>query len=100
MDKDKEYYQNWLKSIEYQQLEAVGDILKIEMAIYEARKIIRQALEMNEYNNPVFDKVKLMLIELKNKQKRLSHEIDNFDLDISHARFIIELLNRPTDEDS
>lgn len=35
---------------------------------------------MNEYANPMFDKVKLMLEQLKNKQKRLAEEIDNCDL--------------------
>lgn len=99
MDKNKTYYENWLNYIETIQLEAVGDLLNVEMAIFEARKIIRLSRELNEYDNLAFDKVKVLLTELKSKQKILAEAIDSHELDITHCRFMIELLSRPTNDD-
>lgn len=95
---NKEYYENWLNYIETSQLEAVGDLLNVEMAIYEARKIIRLSRELNEYDNLAFEKVKVLLTGLKSKQKILAESIDNHELNITHCRLMIELLSRPTNE--
>lgn len=99
VDKDKAYYENWLNYIENVQLQAVGDLLSVEMSLYEARKTIRLALELNEYNNPALDRVKVLLNQLKSKQKILAEEIDGYDIDVAHCRFMIELLNRPANDD-
>lgn len=98
VNKDKAYYENWLNYIENVQLDAVGNLLSVEMSLYEARKTIRLALELNEYSNPALDRIKLLLSQLKSKQKILAEEIDSHDIDIAHCRFMIELLSRPAND--
>lgn len=99
MERNKAYYENWLNYIEFAQLEAVGSLLRVEMLMYETRKIIRKALELNEYNNSALDRIKTRLIDLKGKRRILAEEIDNHELDIAHCQFMIDLLNRPPHED-
>ena len=97
MNRDLKYYQDWLRHLEYTQLEGVGELLHIEMSIYEIRKILQQIRDLNEFNNPSLDRVKVFMDQLKSKQRILNDELDNLELDISHAKFMIDLLNQTAD---
>ena len=97
MNRDKIYYQNLLRHSEYTQLEAFGELLQIELAIYEIRKLLQEMREIDEYENPRLDNSKLGLGRLRKKHEVLAHEIDDLELDISHAKFMIENLSRDAD---
>lgn len=94
MNKDKTYYQNLLRHFEYTQLESVGELLQIELVIYEIRKIIQEIRDLGEYDNMDLDKSKQILGQLRTKHEILANEIEELELDISHAKFMIEILGK------
>ena len=98
MNRDKSYYQNLLRHLEYTQLEAVGELLQIELVIYDIRKLLQDMREIDEYDNPRFDSLKSGLEMVRRKHEILADEIDDLELDISHAKFMIENLSRDTDD--
>jgi len=99
MDQDKSYYHNLLRYYETVQLESVGELLKIELAIYEIRKILQEIDELGEYENPALDRSKQTLSSLRIKHDILADEIADLELDISHAKFMIDISGRDkTDE--
>ncbi|GAB4056187.1 hypothetical protein [Spirosoma litoris] len=98
MSWDKAYYQNLLRHLEYTQLEAVGELLQIELAIYDIRKLLQEMREIDEYDNPRLDDLKSGLGRLRKKHEILAHEIEDLELDISHAKFMIENLSRNSDD--
>ncbi|MBD2752230.1 hypothetical protein [Spirosoma validum] len=99
MNQDKAYYQNLLRHVEYTQLETVGELLQIELAIYDIRKFLQEMRQIDEYDNPRLDNLKLGLRQLRKEHEILSHEIGDLELDISHAKFMIDILSRDKDDE-
>ncbi|GAB3943102.1 hypothetical protein GCM10028805_08790 [Spirosoma harenae] len=99
MNRDKEYYQRLLHQLEYTQLDYVGELLQIELAVYEIRKLLQEMREIGEYDNPILDSLKLDLGQLRKKHEILTHELNDLELDISHVKFMIDILSRAKDDE-
>lgn len=94
MKKDKVYYERFLRYKETELLDSVGDILQIELVLYELRKLYLRALDLEEEGADVAH-------QLREQEKRLRQlllveqaHLTDLELDISHAKFMIDLLNR------
>ncbi|GAB4027744.1 hypothetical protein [Spirosoma koreense] len=99
MNKDKAYYQSLLHQLQYTQLEIVGEVLQIELAVYDVRKLLQEMSEIDEYDNPKLENLKSGLVRLRKKHEVLVREIDDLELDISHCKFMIENLSRNADDE-
>jgi mannose-1-phosphate guanylyltransferase len=91
MPYDKEYYINFLKHSEYQLTEIMGDVFNSEMFIYDIEKLLLEVrrLGLDTADIAHYDFIKN---ELKREKKLLQNcyeQIDNFDLDIAHAKFML-----------
>jgi hypothetical protein len=96
----KEHYPIWLFELEARQLEIVGYILNIELEIYETQKLIHRLRELDEEDNFLLGEMIMSEIHLKKLLKPYYPELEEIDLDISHCRFMIDLLKRSKpDED-
>lgn len=92
MDKDKTYYEQFLRQKETELLDSVGDILQIEIILYDLRKLYLKALDLDEEGNVVAQ-------QLRDQDKRLRQllsveqdRLSDLELDIAHAKFMINLL--------
>ncbi len=99
MSRNKEYYKILLHQLERTQLEYIGDLLYVELAMYEIRKLLQEMRDIEEYDNPILDNVKLKLNEIKKKHEIVSRDLDDLELDISHAKFMIDILSRDNNDE-
>lgn len=99
MSRNREYYRILLHHLERTQLEYIGDLLHIELAVYEIRKLLQEMRDIDEYDNPILDNVKLNLNELRKKHEISSRDLNDLELDISHAKFMIDILGRDDNDE-
>ncbi|GAB3970398.1 hypothetical protein GCM10028806_18420 [Spirosoma terrae] len=94
MEKDKGYYEQFLRDKEKELLDSVGDLLQIEMVLFDLRKLYLKALDLEEEGEKVAQ-------QLRDQEKRLRQllsvekdRLADLELDIAHAKFMIDLFNQ------
>lgn len=97
MEKDKEYYEQFLRDKEKELLDSVGDLLQIEMVLFDLRKLYLKALDLEEEGEKVAQ-------QLRDQEKRLRQllsvekdRLADLELDIAHAKFMIDLSTKSHD---
>lgn len=93
MKQDKAYYEQFLRHKEAELLDSIGDILQIELVLYDLRKLYFRALDLEDG--------KEIAIQLQDQERQLRQfllseqtHLADLELDIAHAKFMIDQLNQ------
>ena len=75
-------------------LDSVGDILQIELILYDLRKLYLKALDLEEEGEEVAQQLRQQDKRLRQLLSVEQDRLADLELDIAHTKFMIDLLNR------
>jgi len=85
----RNHYEVWLKTIEAEQLDLMGEILEIELFLYDVEKVFRQAKQLDAMEEPELRALSTSYDHLRNRLKYNLLVLEDKDLDIEHCKFMI-----------
>lgn len=94
LERNKDYYQLFLHAKETELLDSVGDILQIELLLYDLRKLYLQTFELEKEGLEVGRQLREQEERLRRVLSVEQSHLTDLELDISHAKFMIDLLDR------
>ena len=94
LERDKGYYQNFLHDKETELLDSVGDILQIELLLYDLRKLYLRTFELEEEGLEVGRQLRAQEERLRRLLSVEQTHLTDLELDIAHAKFMIDFLNK------
>lgn len=94
MEKDRIYYEQFLRQKEAELLDSVGDILQIELILFDLRKLYLRALNLGEEGSEVAQQLRNQDKQLRQLLSVEQDRLADLELDVAHAKFMIDLLNR------
>lgn len=75
-------------------LDSVGDILQIELLLYDLRKLYLRTFELEKEGLEVGRQLREQEERLRRVLSVEQSHLTDLELDISHAKFMIDLLDR------
>ncbi|MGF7215359.1 hypothetical protein GGR92_001499 [Spirosoma lacussanchae] len=94
MEKNKDYYEQFLRQKETDVLDSVGDILQIELLLFDLRKLYLRAVDLREEGNEVAQQLRNQDTRLRQLLSVEQARLADLELDVAHAKFMLDLLNR------
>jgi len=94
LEKDKDYYEQFLRQKETDVLDSVGDILQIELLLFDLRKLYLRAVDLREDGNEVAQQLRNQDTRLRQLLSVEQDRLADLELDVAHAKFMLDLLNR------
>lgn len=76
MSNSKAYYTSWLLHLEAEQLELIGLVLQVELALYEIQKFLYLTREKRDFESYIYNEIIASQVRLKDSIQRYHRELE------------------------